>query len=152
MAAFEAAGISVEDVARGVAGGDLSFPLGLLFSEPLWMSATYEELAAKLGRSPELVRRLSAELGLPPASDARVRVEDAEILSLIATELDLADEDELSRFARLYGGSVQRLVGAGLQFLGRAVRQRMATFELSNGDKDGLVYERPPDSPSSSAA
>jgi hypothetical protein len=32
------------------------------------------------------------------------------MLSLLLTRLDLADEDELSRFARLYGGTVQRLV------------------------------------------
>jgi adenylate cyclase len=89
------------------------------------------------------VRRLSTELGLPPPADDRVRAEDAEILSLILTRLDLAEDDELSRFARLYGGSVQRLVTAGLQFFDRTVRQRVATFDhLSNDEKDRSVYER----------
>ena len=101
MGAFEEAGISVEDVARGVAGGELSFPLGLFLPEPVEMPVTYEGLAAGLGRSPELVRRLSGELGIPPPPDDRVRAEDAELLSLLLTKLDLADEDELSRFARL---------------------------------------------------
>ena len=141
MAAFEEACISLEDVARGVAGGDLSFPLGLFLPEPERLSATYEDLASGVGRRPELLRRLSAELGLPPA-DGRVRAEDVEILSLIVTRLDLADDDELSRFARLYGGTVQRLVGSGLQFFDRAVRQRVATFELSNEEQDSLVYEK----------
>jgi adenylate cyclase len=142
MAGFEEAGISLEDVARGVAGGELSFPLGLFLPEPAAMSATYEELAARLGCSPEFLRRLSSELGLPPPADARVRAEDAEMLSLILTKLDLADEDELSRFARLYGGTLQRLVGSGLQFFDRAVRERVGSFELSNEEKDSLVYEK----------
>jgi adenylate cyclase len=142
MAAFEDAGISVEDVARGVAAGELSFPLGLFLPEPVEAAGTYEDLAAELGRDPELVRRLSSELGLPPRDDDRVRTEDAEMLSLILTRLDLADEEELSRFTRLYGSTIQRLVGSGLQFFDQAVRQRVATFELSNEEKDALVYEK----------
>jgi adenylate cyclase len=142
MAAFEAAGISLEDVARGVAGGNLSFPPGLYLPQPVELSETYEGLGAKVGRAPELVRRISGELGLPPPADDRVRADDAEMLSLILTKLDLADEDELSRFARLYGGSMQRLVSSGLQFFERAVRQRVATFDVSNEEKDDLVYER----------
>jgi adenylate cyclase len=55
-------------------------------------------------------------------------------------KLDLADDDELSRFARLYGGSIQRLVASGLQFFDRAVRQRAATFGLSHGEMNAFVY------------
>lgn len=142
MAAFEEAGISLEDVARGVAAGELSFPLGLFLPEPVARSLTYESLAADLGRSPELVRRLSGELGLAPPADDRVRAEDAEMLSLVLTRLDLAEEDELSRFARLYGSTIQRLVGSGLQFFDQTVRQRVATYDLSNEEKDGLVYRK----------
>jgi adenylate cyclase len=142
MGAFEEAGIALEDVARGVAAGDLSFPLGLFLPEPVAMPATYEELGAALGRAPELLRRLSGELGLPPPADDRVRVEDAEMLSLMVEKLDLADADELSRFARLYGGSVQRLVTAGVQFFDRAVRQHVDAFDVSDQEKDRLVYER----------
>jgi len=142
MAAFEDAGISLEDVARGVAGGDLSFPLGLFMPEPSEMSATYEDLAADVGRSPQCLRRLSGEFGLPSAEDDRVRAEDAEILSLVVTELDLADDDQLSRFARLYGGTIQRLVASGIQFFDQAVRQRVGTLDLSDAEKDRLVYEK----------
>jgi adenylate cyclase len=142
MAAFEEAGISPEDVARGVAAGELSFPLGLFLPEPVAMSATYEELSARCGRPPQLLRRLRGELGCPPREDDRVRGEDEEMLALLLSKLDLANDDDLSRFARLYGGSVQRLVGSGLQFFDRTVRQRVATFELSNEEKDSLVYEK----------
>jgi hypothetical protein len=152
MGAFEESGIAVEDVARGVEAGELSYPLGLFLPEPVELSTTYEELAAGLGRSPELVRRLSRELGLPPPADDGVRAEDAEMLSLIVNKLDLADDDELSRFARLYGGSVQRLVTAGLQFFDRAVRQRIASYDLGSEETDRLATNGARGSPSSSVA
>jgi adenylate cyclase len=143
MAAFEDAGISVEDVARGVQAGELSFPLGLFLPEPVAATATYVGLAAELSRDPDLLRRLGGELGFPPPDDDRLRDEDAEMLKLIVTTLDLADHDELSRFARLYGGTIQRLVGSGLQFFDLAVRQKVAAREgLSNEEKDAMVYER----------
>jgi adenylate cyclase len=143
MDAFEEAGVSLDDVARAVAAGELSFPLELFMPELDTRSVTFTEVGQQLGRSPELFRRLSFEVGLPPASDDRVRDEDAEILKLIVTRLDLASDEELSRFARLYGGSVQRLVSSGLQFFDQAVRQRVAEFDdLSNEEKDALVYRK----------
>jgi adenylate cyclase len=143
MNAFEEAGVSVDDVARGVDSGELSFPLWLFMPELPVPSVTFSELGVELERSPELLRRLSFEFGLPPAGDDRVRVEDAEILKLIMTRLDLASEEELSRFARLYGGTVQRLVSSGLQLFDLAVRQRVAGLDdLSNEQKDALVYRK----------
>ncbi len=143
MAAFEEAGISLEAVAKGVAAGEFSFPLGLFLPEPPPRLETYEELGTRLGRAPELLRRLSRELGLPPAADDRVRVEDAEVLSLLVTKLDLADEDQLSRTARLYGGGVQRLVSAGLQLFDVAVRQRVdETFDRPYAERERMIYER----------
>ena len=142
MAAFEDAGISLEDVARGVAAGELSFPLGLFLPEPVEARATYARLAADLGRDPQLLRRLGGELGLPPPQDDRLRDEDAEMLKLVVTTLDLADDDELSRFTRLYGGTIQRLVGSGLQFFDLAVRQKVAAYDLPNEEKDGMIYQR----------
>ena len=47
MAAFEAAGIALEDVARGVATGDLSFPLDLFLPEPVGAPETYEQLSLR---------------------------------------------------------------------------------------------------------
>jgi class 3 adenylate cyclase len=142
MAAFEDAGISLGDVARGVAAGELSFPLGLFLPEPVEATQTYEALAADFGRPPDLLRRLGSELGFPPPEDDRLRDEDAEMVKLIVTTLDLADDDELSRFARLYGGTIQRLVGSGLQFFDLAVRQKVAGFDLPNEEKDAMVYRR----------
>jgi adenylate cyclase len=142
MAAFVEAGISLEAVARGVADGQLAFPPGLNLPEPDTVAVTYGGLAAQLECAPEVLRRLSAELGLPPRADDRLRAEDAEILSLMLTNLDLCEEEELSRLARLYGGTMQRLVSSGIQFFDRAVRQRVATLDLPNDEKDRLIYER----------
>ena len=89
MAAFDRAGISLDDVARGVASGDLTFRLDLFLSEPRSVSGTYEGLAADLKRSPELLRRLSSELGVPPLADDRIRSDDAEMVSRIVTALDV---------------------------------------------------------------
>jgi adenylate cyclase len=142
MEGFEAAGISVDDVARGIRSGQLSFPLGLFMPEPAPITTTYEQLASKVGRSPELVRRLSSEFGIAPAGDDRIRSEDAEILVRVLRTLDLASDDDLSRFARLYGGSIQRLVAAGIQFFDRAVREPVGASSLPDEEKDALVYEK----------
>jgi adenylate cyclase len=142
MAAFEDAGFSLEDVARAVETGALSFPLGLFMPEPIALPETYDELAKRLARSPTLLRRLGSELGLPAPPNDRVRAEDAELLALMVTRLDIADDDELSRFARLYGGSVQRLVASGLQFFDSVVRERVWTYDISDEEKDALVYHK----------
>ena len=142
MAAFEEAGTPLADVAGGMARGELVFPLELFMPEPEARSETYDGLASRLGRPAELLRRLSRELGLPPPPDDRIRAEDAELLALLVTRLDLATEDDLSRFARLYGGSIQRLVSSGLQLFDRAVRQRVLAFEVPDEEKDRLIYEK----------
>jgi adenylate cyclase len=142
MAAFEEAGVALEDVAKGVHAGDYSFPLGLFLPDPAPRSESYEQLGARLGRSPELLRRLTRELGLPLAADDLVRAEDTEVLELLVTSLDLADDEELSRFARLYGGTVQRLVSSGLQWFDSAVRQRVDALDLTMRERDDLIYEK----------
>jgi class 3 adenylate cyclase len=142
MAGFEDAGVPLEDVARGVGEGELAFPPGLSLPEPDTELVTYERLATDLGCPADLLRRLSSELGLPPNADDRLRAEDAEILTLLITKLDLCDEDDLSRLARLYGGTMQRLVSSGIQFFDRAIAQRLQALDVPNAEKDRLIYER----------
>jgi adenylate cyclase len=142
MAAFEDAGIPLEDVARGVRERELAFPPGLGMPEPDPRTLTYEALAAELGCKADILRRLSSELGLPPHADDRLRAEDAEILSLMISKLDLFEEDELSRLARIYGGTMQRLVSSGIQFFDRVVSQRVMTLDIPNDEKDRLIYSK----------
>ena len=142
MTAFDRAGISLDDVARGIASGELSFRLDLFLSEPDAASGTYEALATDLMRSPELLRRLSSELGVPPPADDRIRSDDAEMLSRIVTALDVVDDAELLRFVRLYGGSVRRLIESAVQFFDRAVHRRIMDLDLSSAEKDLLIDEK----------
>jgi adenylate cyclase len=140
MAGFEESGVPLDAIAHRVATGELAFPLHLFMPEPDALGETYADLAARLGRDPQLLRRLSSELGLPPPDDDRVRAEDAELLELLVTRVDLADDDDLSRFARLYGGTIQRLVAAGLQFFDRTVQQRVATWDVPAPERDAIVF------------
>jgi adenylate cyclase len=142
MAAFAENGITLETVARGVEERELAFPPGLSLPEPDPRTVTYESLAAQLGCEPETLRRLSSELGLPPHEDDRIRSEDAEVLSLMIARLDLCEEDELSRLARLYGGTMQRLVGSGIEFFDQVVAQRVTTLDMPNDEKDRLIYAK----------
>ena len=142
MTAFDRAGISLDDVGRGIASGELSFRLDLFLSEPDAASGTYEALAADLMRSPELLRRLSSELGVPPPADDRIRLDDAEMLSRIVTALDVVDDAELLRFVRLYGGSVRRLIESAVEFFDRAVHRRIMDLDLSSAEKDLLIDEK----------
>src|ERR671923_202793 len=114
MDAFEEAGIPLQDVARGVRDGDLTFPLGLFMPEPVGTPETYADLGARLGSSPQFLQRLVSELGLPPADDGRVRTEDAEMLSLILTRLDLAGV--VQDAARAHGGRPVKWLGDGVMF------------------------------------
>ena len=142
MAAFEAVGVSLEDVARGVAAGELTFPFGHFMPAPEPLSETFEELGARLDRSPEFLRRLSAEFGLAPAADDRVREEDAKILTQMVSSLAYVEEEDLSRLARLYGGGVQRVVASGVQFFDGAIRRRVADRDLSSGEQDRITFEQ----------
>jgi adenylate cyclase len=142
MSAFAETGIELENVARGVREGELAFPPGLSLPEPDPRTLTFEELGAQIGCEAEMLRRLSSELGLPPDADDRLRQEDAEILSLMISRLDLCEEDELSRLARLYGGTMQRLVSSGIQFFDRVVAQRVMALDIPNDEKDRRVYAR----------
>jgi DNA-binding transcriptional MerR regulator len=81
MKAFEDAGIDLELIARGVASGKLSYEnLGLYLPEPAELISTVPELAAEVGRSPELVTRLLREFGLAqPEPDGRLREDEVAI-------------------------------------------------------------------------
>ena len=140
MGAFEEAGVPLDDVARAVAADKLTFPLFL--PEPAALDETYDELGARLGRRRSCCAGSAGSSGSRRPAGDRIRDEDAEVLSLIVTTLDLADEEELSRFTRLYGGSIQRLVTAGLQFFDRAVRQRVESYDLPLEERDSIIYEK----------
>ena len=99
------------------------------------MPETYAGLADKLARSPDLLRRLSGEMGLPAPGDDRIRAEDAEMLTLVVTALDLADDDDLSRFARQSKGEQRANRRACRRHHGVLI-PRQPVRRNQNGDQD----------------
>jgi adenylate cyclase len=127
MQAFEDAGIEIELIARGIAAGKLSYEnLALFLPEPAAWSKTYEELAEDVGRSPELVRRVVMEFGLPQtASQTRLREDDIPVLIELLTVWTEAEDDEIARLARAYGQNIRRLVASDLELASSALFARL---------------------------
>jgi adenylate cyclase len=134
MHAFEDAGIDLRVIARGIEAGKLSYEnVGLLLPEPAAFAKSYEELADEVGRSPELVRRLVREFGLPEAnSDVRLRGDDLPVLRELLTVWADADDDELARLARTYGQNIRRLVASDLEIASTALFARLRRSGLSD--------------------
>jgi adenylate cyclase len=134
MQAFEDAGIDLGVIARGIETGKVSYEnVGVLLPEPAAFTTSYEALAAEAGRSPELIRRLVRELGLPQAgADDRLRDDDVPMLrELLAVWAD-ADDDDLARIARAYGQNIRRLVASDLEIVGNSLFARLRQSGLSD--------------------
>ncbi len=142
VASFEENGIALEDIAAGVASGDLDFGgVGAYFTEPFPPSGTWRELTARLGRPPELVGRIVGALGLPqPGPDDPVREDEAEVVTSFFHAWELLDEEELVRLARFQGETAQRLAAANIRFFEEHVRQRILRMDVS-WDEGGRIVE-----------
>jgi adenylate cyclase len=136
MQAFEDAGIEIELIARGIAAGKLSYEnLALFLPKPTAWSKTYEELADDVGRSPELVRRVVMEFGLPQtASETRLREDDIPVLVELLTIWAEAEDDEIARLARAYGQNIRRLVASDIELASSSLfaplRRRLTDEEM----------------------
>ena len=136
MQAFEDAGIEIELIARGIAAGKLSYEnLALFLPKPTAWSKTYEELADDVGRSPELVRRVVMEFGLPQtASETRLREDDIPVLIELLTVWADAEDDEIARLARAYGQNIRRLVASDIELASSSLfaplRRRLTDEEM----------------------
>jgi adenylate cyclase len=136
MQAFEDAGIEIELIARGIAAGKLSYEnLALFLPKPTAWSKTYEELADDVGRSPELVRRVVMEFGLPQtASETRLREDDIPVLTELLTVWAEAEDDEIARLARAYGQNIRRLVASDLELSSSALFGRLRRSGLTDDE------------------
>jgi adenylate cyclase len=127
MKAFEDAGIDLEVIARGVASGKVSYEnLGLYLPEPTALSRTAEELATEIGRSPELITRLLREFGIAqPEPDGRLREDEVATLRELLAVWAAADDDELTRLARVYGQNIRKVVSSDLELAGATIFARL---------------------------
>ena len=143
--AFEVSGIPIEDIAAVMASGHVTLAgLDLVFARPVAsLRKTFRELAEEAGRSPDEVRRLYGQLGLPqPTDDERVREDDGETLPGLLAAWDLRALDvpsEVSdRMARICGENMYRLVRALAQLWETAVDEPVERsgnrelYELAN--------------------
>jgi adenylate cyclase len=133
MDAFEAAGISLDVIAEGVAAGKISYEnVTLLLPEPAAFSTSCHEVARKSGRSPEAIRRLISEFGLPQTDPERLRDDDARVLVELLDVWADAEDDELARLARAYGQNIRRLVASDLEIASNSLFARLRQSGLTN--------------------
>jgi class 3 adenylate cyclase len=133
MEAFEAAGIDIEVIARGVAAGKLSYEnVGLLLPEPAALATPVGEVARETGRSPQSIRRLISEFGLPQTDPERLRDDDARVLVALLKVWAEADDDELARLARAYGQNIRRLVASDLEIASNSLFARLRRSGLTD--------------------
>jgi adenylate cyclase len=136
MQAFEDAGIDLDVIARGIAAGKLSYEnLRLFLPEPAELSQTSEELAVVAGRSPELIRRLVREFGLPQAeSETRVRADDVPVLLDVLSVWAHAEDDELARLARVYGQNIRKVVASDIELASSTIFARLRSQGLPDDE------------------
>jgi adenylate cyclase len=136
MKAFEDAGIDLEVIARGIAAGKVSYEnVGLLLPEPAAFSTSYEDLAGQTGRSPELIRRLVTEFGLPQSDpDLGIRDDDVPMLRELLDVWADAEDEELARLARAYGQNIRRLVASDLEIASSSLFARLRQSGLSDDE------------------
>jgi len=134
MKAFEDAGIDLELIARGIASGKLSYEnLGLYLPEPAALSQSAEDLAAEVGRSPELIARLLREFGVAqPEPDGRLREDEVATLRELLEVWAVAEDDELARLARVYGQNIVKVVSSDLELAGATIFARLRQEGYTN--------------------
>jgi hypothetical protein len=143
MQAFEASGVDLQVIARGIATGELSYEnLGLYLPEPAAFAQSFAELAGETGRSAEFLRRLVGDFGLPQQSEeSRLREDDARMVADLLAVWDVADDEVLVRLARTYGENLRRVVVSELQLANTALFSRIRELESTSEGRRHLATE-----------
>jgi adenylate cyclase len=129
--ALDAAGISLDDMARLVSAGEYSFKfIGAMFPGTGWplTESTFAELAREYDLPWDAVRQMYTNWGLAsPDPDQRAREDDLDALRERAEMRDVAglDADGLIAATRFYGDPVRRLAAANVGFFREYVMEVM---------------------------
>jgi adenylate cyclase len=143
LAAFEESGIALDDIAEGVASGEIDYGvIGQYFPAAPESTATVAELAQRLDRPQELVARLLGALGLPvPQPGDPVRDDDAELIAGLVEAWELLEEEELVRLARFQGDAMRQVAAANIRYFEELVRQRVFRMDVTWEEGAALVGE-----------
>lgn len=143
LAGFEESGIALDDIAAGVASGEIDYAgIGRYFPDVPSSAATLGELAQRVGRSPELVARLLGALGLPvPQPDDPIRDDDAEMIAGLVHGWELLEDEELVRLARFQGDAMRQVAAANIRFFEELVRQRVFRMDVEWDEGVAIVEE-----------
>jgi adenylate cyclase len=138
-------GIPLEDLARAIEQGHLSFSfLDLLFAEPVpFTGRTYEQLSRDAGLSMDLVERIHEAVGLPrPSIHDPVRQDDATMFPLagLARSMGLSDAN-IARTLRVYGENLRRIAEAESQFYHAYIEEPMLSSGMSEREMRDLASQ-----------
>jgi adenylate cyclase len=127
--ALEASGISLDDIARAVGAGELSFGfVGSLLAPVGYLPDTTMGAFSLEHAVPwELVSSSLVRFGLPvPGRDEPIREDDAEIFPSAAAALGFGlSEEALARFSRLVGETLRKLAEAQVDLFDTTVVRPM---------------------------
>jgi adenylate cyclase len=110
--AFEASGITLEDLGAATATGVVPQLSRLVLGEPIGLRAqSHAELAEELGLDPELMGRFLQAVGLPEVDpDAPVRDDDAELVGVGAAAMGAGlPEETVLRTLRVFAEHLDRM-------------------------------------------
>jgi class 3 adenylate cyclase len=143
LAGFEESGIVLDDIAEGVASGEIDYAvIGQYFPDAPGAAASVMELARRVERSPELVERLLGALGLPvPGAEGSVRDDDAETIAGLVHAWELLEDEELVRLARFQGDAMRQIAAANIRFFEELVRQRVFRMDVTWAEGAAIVAE-----------
>jgi len=110
--AFEASGITLEDLGAAIERGALPELARLLLAEPIGLrDRSHAQTAADLGISNDFARRVLEVMGLPDAQfEAPIREDDAELFELAAAATDAGlPEETVLRTLRVFAEHLDRM-------------------------------------------
>jgi adenylate cyclase len=118
--AFDAAGLSIDDIGRVVEEGKFSFAF-LDFGNWRWAprsTKTYAQVAAESGLSMELLASIQESLGYErPKTDDFMRQDDVDMLPLIQMAIGFpVPEKDMLRLVRMYGDVFRQLADGETNF------------------------------------
>ena len=126
VAALEATGVALEEIAEAIATGQLSFGyLDYVAPPPRVLGQTYAELCAEIGIPFDVLERVYLAFGLPnPAADEQVREDDAAAHRGLRVLLETLDEADVLQSARLFGDGARRMAESQLHLFHTRVEDR----------------------------